>query len=257
MIYIVLPAYNEERDIRALLERIRDVMTDPALDGKVLVVNDGSTDGTVSVVNAFAQTVPLELLQHEKNKGLGQAITTGLRRASELASGSDIIVAMDADNTHDPKLIKQMVQHIQAGKDVVIASRYEKGGEEIGLSWPRHVFSWGASFLLRLFFSIPGAKDYTCGYRAYRGELLHEAFKYYGDRFIEERGFTCMAEILLKLGGLSARVGEVPLVLRYDFKSGQSKMKVFRTVWRYLVLIVKSKSLRSVKPALEQQVVTR
>lgn len=239
MLYIVLPAYNEEKDIGALLKRIQSAMADFDFDYKVLIVNDGSTDGTVSVVNSFAPIIPLELLDHGENKGLGQAILTGLRRASELAKDDDTVIAMDADNTHDPKLMKSMVECIQAGKDVVIASRYEEGGEEIGLSWLRHVFSWGASFLLRIFFPIEGAKDYTCGYRAYRGEMLHRAFDAYGDKLVEESGFTCMAEILVKLRRLSARVGEVPLVLRYDLKSGKSKMKVLRTIWRYGVLIVR------------------
>lgn len=241
MLYIVLPAYNEERDIAALLKRIREAVAGLGLGYKVLVVNDGSTDGTVSVVNSFAQRVPLELLDHGKNKGLGRAILTGLRRAAELAADEDIVVTMDADNTHDPRLIGDMVEQIRVGKDVVIASRYEEGGEEIGLSWLRHVFSWGASFLLRLFLPIEGAKDYTCGYRAYRGEILHRAFNSYGDQLVEESGFTCMAEILIKLRGLSARVGEAPLVLRYDLKSGQSKMKVLRTIWRYLVLIFRGR----------------
>ncbi len=243
MLYIVLPAYNEERDIGVLLKRVQEAMAGLELDYKVLAVNDGSTDGTVSVVNSFAQTVPLELLDHGENKGLGQAITTGLRRASELAIDDDIVVTMDADNTHDPKLIEDMVERIRAAKDVVIASRYEEGGEEIGLSWLRHVFSWGASFLLRLFFPITGVKDYTCGYRAYRGAVLHQALDVYQDRFIEESGFTCMAEILIKLRRLSVQFDEVPLVLRYDFKSGRSKMRIARTISRYLALIARNSLL--------------
>ena len=130
-----------------------------------------------------------------------------------------------------------MVTLIQAGKDVVIASRYADGGKEVGLSHARHIFSGGASFLLRLFFPIPGARDYTCGYRAYRVELLQRAFRVYGPELIEERGFTCMAELLIKLGKLGARLGEVPLILRYDLKSGPSKMKVMATIARYGVLI--------------------
>jgi dolichol-phosphate mannosyltransferase len=243
MLYIVLPAYNEERDIGALLKRIPEAMASLEFDYKVLVVNDGSTDGTVSVVSSFAHKVPLELLDHGKNKGLGQAILTGLRRASALVADDDIIVTMDADNTHDPKLIEDMVERIRAGKDVVIASRYKEGGEEIGVSWLRHVFSWGASFLLRLFFPIKGVKDYTCGYRAYRGAVLHQAWDVYHDRFIEESGFTCMAEILIKLCRLPVQFDEVPLILRYDSKSGRSKMKILLTTSRYLALIARNSLL--------------
>jgi dolichol-phosphate mannosyltransferase len=239
MLYIVLPAYNEERDLGALLGRIREEMTRSRRQYAVLVVDDGSTDGTAAVAKRFARYLPLELLVHERNQGLGTAITTGLRRAAGLAMDGDVVVTMDADNTHDPRLIAPMLEQIRKDRDVVIASRYETGGEEVGLSRLRHVLSRGASVLLGLSFPVDGARDYTCGYRAYRSEILRLAFDFYGDRFIEESGFTCMAEILIKLRRLTARVGEVPLVLRYDLKSGQSKMKVLRTIWRYLILIVR------------------
>jgi len=97
-----------------------------------------------------------------------------------------------------------------------------------------------ASLLFRALFPIPGVRDYTCGYRAYRGAILQRAFATYRDQFIEESGFTCMAEILIKLRRLSVRAGEVPLILRYDLKSGTTKMKVTRTITRYWVLIAKN-----------------
>lgn len=238
MLFIVLPAYNEAQGIGPLLGKIQQTMA--VFPYKVLVVNDGSTDGTATVVSSYSESIPLELLEHGVNKGLGQAITTGLRRAIELASADDIVVTMDADNTHDPALIGEMVEGIRQGLDLVIALRYAPGGGEIGLSWMRHVFSRGASFLLRLFFPIPGVRDYTCGYRAYRAATLKRAFATYQGRFIEESGFTCMAEIFIKLRRLSVRAGEVPLVLRYDLKSGITKMKVTRTIGRYGVLIAKN-----------------
>lgn len=238
MFYILLPAYNEERDIRQLLQRIQDAMRSFNYPNyTVFVVNDGSTDDTLRAVLECQQCMPIELLDHGVNKGLGQAMLTGLVRAREAMADDDILITMDADNTHDPCLIHQMVTRISAGADLVIASRYEQGGEEVGLSKARSLLSRGASHLLKIFFPIPGAKDFTCGYRAYRGSLVKRAFQVYGGHLVEERGFTCMAEILIKMGALRARVAEVPLVLRYDLKSGQSKMKVVRTILRYFVLI--------------------
>jgi dolichol-phosphate mannosyltransferase len=159
---------------------------------------------------------------------------------------------MDADNTHSPALIPVMLENIKNGKDVVIASRYEEGGEEIGLSYSRRLFSAGASFLLKLFFAIPGVKDYTCGYRAYSGRVIKKAFDVYGGSFIEESGFTCMAEVIIKLNLLGCEISEVPLVLRYDLKKGRSKMKVLKTIRRYFILILSSKHYRELimsKPA--------
>lgn len=241
MYYILLPAYNEERDIGPLLQRICDAMEALHFDNyKVLVVNDGSTDGTVRIVNGCQHFMNVDILDHGVNKGLGQAMLTGLRRAAELVEDEDVLVTMDADNTHDPQLIGAMVGKIRAGANLVIASRYEQGGEEVGLSQMRSFLSRGASTLLKIFFPIPGAKDYTCGFRAYRGDELKRAFQVYGDRLVEERGFTCMAEILIKLRSVGVRVAEVPLVLRYDLKSGRSKMKVLRTILRYFVMIARN-----------------
>jgi len=240
MFYILLPAYNEERDIASLLIRIRDAMTGLPVNYQILVVNDGSHDRTLEILRGMQPELPLEVLDHGINKGLGQAMLTGLRRAAGLMKDEDVLITMDADNTHDPCLAGAMREKVAQGADVVIASRYEQGGQEIGLARHRSILSRGASTLLKLFFPIPGAKDFTCGYRAYRGTILRRVYALYGDRLIEEHGFTCMAEILIKMGAAGARVAEVPLVLRYDLKSGPSKMKVSRTILRYFVLIARN-----------------
>ncbi len=245
MVIILLPAYNEERDIRTLILRIHAAMETGGFSYKVFVVNDGSTDSTVSVVTACQQEMPIELINHGVNKGLGQAMLTGLRSVAKQMGDEDVLVTMDADNTHDPNLIPAMVEKVRSGADLVIASRYETGGEEIGLSGVRSFLSRGASGLLGMFFPIVGAKDYTCGYRAYRGSVVKDAFRVYGDKLVEERGFTCMAEILIKMRAMNARVVEVPLVLRYDLKSGRSKMKVLRTILRYFVLIARNLAQQS------------
>ncbi len=238
MLFVVLPAYNEEQAIPPLFDGLRAALS-PPLESTIIVVDDGSLDGTVSAVQANSEGLNVILVQHEVNKGLGMALKTGLTKASAICGQDDIIVTMDADNTHDPMLIPRMVATLRSGYDVVIASRYAAGGEEVGLSYRRRIFSRGASLLLQLFFPISGARDYTCGYRAYHAGLLKRAFDTYGEGFIEERGFTCMAEILIKLARLKARVIEVPLVLRYDLKTGKSKMKAFRTIGRYLVLMAR------------------
>jgi len=121
--------------------------------------------------------------------------------------------------------------------DIVIASRYAPGGDEVGLTALRKVLSRGASFLLTLMTPVPGARDYTCGFRLYRAAMLRRAADAWGSRLVEEAGFTCMAEVLLKLGRGGARVTEYPLILRYDLKEGASKMKMMRTISRYFALI--------------------
>ena len=238
-IWLVLPAYNEERSLPALLERCVAVASNLERSGsalRVVVVDDGSTDGTVAAAQSFATRLPVEVVPHGVNRGLGAALRTGLAAGLERAQEGDAIATMDADNTHDPGLLRRMAEKLAAGADVVIASRYEPGGQEIGLSPIRRVLSRGASFLLSIVLPVRGARDYTCGFRLYREATLRRAAAAWGDRLVEEAGFTCMAEVLLKLGRGGARVAEVPLILRYDLKQGASKMKVGRTIARYFAL---------------------
>lgn len=240
MYYVLLPAYNEEHDIAPLIERIQAALEDLHITYHLMVVNDGSSDQTPAILRRLQASLPLEVLTHPQNKGLGQAMLTGLQRAARLVSDEDVVITMDADNTHDPRLVGAMRERIAQGADVVIASRYEPGGQEIGLSLHRSLLSRSASLLLKSAFPMPGVKDYTCGYRAYRGSAIKRVVGVYGSRLVEEHGFTCMAEILIKMRAVGVRVDEVPLVLRYDLKGGPSKMKVFRTILRYFVLIWKN-----------------
>jgi dolichol-phosphate mannosyltransferase len=239
-LWMALPAYNEERSLPALLERCIPVAEALTAEGKafrVIVVDDGSQDRTIEVALAFAPRLGIEVVPHVVNQGLGAALRTCLTSALERASDEDAIATMDADNTHDPALLPAMWRFLDEQKgDVVIASRYVKGGDEVGLTPLRKVLSRGASTLLTLTVPVRGARDYTCGFRVYRAATLRRAAAQWQDKLIEESGFTCMAEVLLKLGRGGARVLEWPLILRYDLKEGASKMKIMRTITRYFAM---------------------
>jgi len=239
-LWAVLPAYNEEKSLPALLERY--VALAGALDRRgaplrMLVVDDGSTDGTIAAARRFEDRLALEVVPHGVNRNLGAALRTGLTEALARASDDDVISTMDADNTHDPSILPGMWDLMaRESADVVIASRYAPGGEEIGLTKLRQFLSRGASLMMTVVARVPGARDYTCGFRLYRASTLRRAHAIWGERLIEEAGFTCMAEVLLKLGRGGAKVTEAPLVLRYDLKEGASKMKVLQTIGRYFVM---------------------
>jgi len=237
MIHIMLPAYNEAAALPALLDSIREVRWADGETYTVLVVDDGSTDATVSACRSRWDSMPLEVSCHITNQGLGKAMMTGLKHCLSRCGPDDIVIAMDADNTHSPALMPAMVRRIRSGSDIVIASRYAPGGREIGLSTKRKILSRGASAMLKVAFGITGARDYTCGYRAYSASILERGFRVFADDLIEQRGFVCMAELLIKLGSLGAKVSETPLVLRYDRKAGASKMNVAGTIGSYLKLI--------------------
>ena len=174
-VWLVLPAFNEERSLPALLERCVPVAGDLARGGhalRVIVVDDGSSDGTIAAAQSFQDRLSVEVVPHGVNRGLGAALRTGLGAGLEHAADGDTIATMDADNTHDPALLGRMIDKLEAGADVVIASRYEPGGAEIGLTPIRRVLSRGASFLLTMVLPVPGARDYTCGFRLYRAAML-------------------------------------------------------------------------------------
>jgi len=238
MVVITLPAYNEEATLRPLLHAIQEAMEENTLPYRVIVVDDGSEDGTAEVAAKLADRLPLELVRHPSNRGLGESLRTGLLAALRKASDRDIIVTMDSDNTHSPGLIVRMVRNIREGNDVVIASRYRPGARIVGVPLYRRLLSRGASLLFRMLFPTPNVRDFTSGYRAYRAGLLRRAFEAYGDDLVGQAGFSCMVDLLLKLRRLDAIMSEVPLVLRYDRKQGISKMLVLQTIRQTLALAI-------------------
>ncbi len=243
---VVLPAYNEQDALEKLIERIVQALSETPWDFDILVVDDGSSDRTVSVVRKLQEFYPIKLVCHEVNKGLGAAITTCLTRGSDGLDCDDIVVAMDADNTHPPQLITRMVPMIREGYDIVIASRFQPGGRVVGLAKHREWLSVGARWMMQSVFPIRGCRDYTCGYRAYRVGMLRDAIVRLDGKLTNEQGFACMADLLLNLNSLGAVIGEVPLMLRYDFKRGASKMKILQTVKRTLRMAIRHRLGRKV-----------
>lgn len=239
---MVLPAYNEEQSLGLLLQRLDQSMHEDDLQYEIVVVDDGSTDGTARIAEEYARHVPVRLERHEVNRGLGTTIRDGLKAAVSIATDDDIIVVMDADNTHTPGLIRNMIRVVREGADVVIASRYRPGSYVRGVPLHRKLLSLAARALFQATFPIRGVRDYTCGYRAYRASVLRDAFRRYGDDFVNQEGFQCMVDILLKLRKLDLIFREVPLILRYDLKQGASKMKVLKTIAGSLSLIAKRRA---------------
>ena len=140
-VYIVLPCYNEALSLEALLPRIQATMQALPFPYEVVVVNDGSVDATLAVAQRWATLLPVRIVNHEVNKGLGEALKSGLLTTGNESQPEDLIVTMDADNTHPPEIIPTLMAKIESGADVVIASRYVAGAEEIGLSARRKILS--------------------------------------------------------------------------------------------------------------------
>ena len=241
MITVVLPAYNEEAALPPLLDSLAALRAERLPDLHVLVVDDGSADATAAVVRGrITPEGALRLVPHPRNMGLSQAIRTGFEAVLEGAQPDDILITMDADNTHPPHLIPGMLAKLAEGYDVVIASRYRPGAKVYGVPPHRQLFSIGMRFLFQMALPIRGVRDYSCGYRAYRAEALQRAYAHYGAGFITEQGFSCMVEILCQLNRLTPmRFAEVPLILHYDRKPGATKMRVTKTITDTLRLLLR------------------
>jgi len=235
-VWIVLPAYNEAAGLPFLLEAVARAGGDAGW--RTIVVDDGSADGTGDIARRFAGRLNLTVLVHPENRGLAAAIRTGLECVCREAAPEDVIITMDADHTHRPEQIPQMVQALDDGADVVIASRYARGARQAGVPPHRTLLSAGVGLMLRLRFGLPGVRDYSCGYRAYRAHLLRAALDRYGAGLVEARGFAVMAELLVKLQAFDPRIVEIPLELRYDRKRGASKLRILSTISDYVMLLV-------------------
>ncbi len=233
-VWAVLPAFNEAAGLPALMAAFGDL----GMSERIIVVDDGSADGTGDVARSLHSRFPVTVLVHERNRGLAAAIRTGLEHVCRQADPEDVIVTMDADNTHRPAQIAGMAHAIHAGADLVIASRYVPGASQAGVPAHRMLLSAGIGWMLRRRFGLPGVRDYSCGYRAYRASLLQRALAAYGDRLIESAGFVVMSELLVKLAPFRPQIVEIPLDLRYDQKAGASKMPTGRTIAGYLQLMV-------------------
>jgi dolichol-phosphate mannosyltransferase len=142
---------------------------------------------------------------------------------------------------------------MSAGADLVIASRYVSGGDDSTAPALRRLLSRGAATVFRTMFPLDGFNDFTSGFRAYRVSLLRRANDHWGERLVEERGFACMVELLLKLRHWSPQIAEVPLVLRYDRKASASKLRIARTIAQYLKLAARDRLVpEPVAPLLER-----
>ena len=176
--------------------------------------------------------------------GAGQAAATGAPTQTGPDDGTLTLVngkihTMDSDNSHDPANIPAMVRLIEEGRaQLVIASRFQKGSVVRGVPLYRQALSVGCFLLMKTVVPFANVRDYSAGFRAYDAALLQRMILAYGrDKLVEESGFVCMLEVLLKLRAIGATAAESPYTLRYDLKAGASKLRILRTLRRYLAVV--------------------
>lgn len=244
-ILFIIPAYNEADNIDRLFSNIEKKMGAMNAPYRIFLVNDGSTDRTEEKALRHAARMPIEVISHPCNKGVGEVFRSGFEAALSQARPQDIIVTKEADNTSCLEILPEMVRKVRDDEaDLVLASCYAKGGGIIGTTPDRVLMSSAANLLLKTFFPIPHVHTYSSFYRAYRADTLRRAWRAHEGRLFYDNGFTCVVEILIHLARLPVRIAEVPMVLRCNFRSGKSKMKKTRTIMGYFSLIRREMRLR-------------
>jgi len=238
-VYLGLPAFNEEGAIAPLFDRIRMTRLDLIQQGlirelTVVFYDDGSTDKTADQVRIQSEGLDVMLLSPANNGGLGVAMRGLLNHFLDNATEQDVLVVMDADDTHDPNQISELLTSMDSnGAHVVIASRYRRGSKIAGVPGYRQFLSLGFGALVRVVLPIKGVRDYSCGYRAYTYSALCVVSDESGFP-LQEAGFASMPEVLVRLRGNGLTFGEIPLKLAYDRRLTVSKMRAWQNSRRLL-----------------------
>ncbi|MBO5145411.1 MAG: polyprenol monophosphomannose synthase [Lachnospiraceae bacterium] len=229
---IVIPTYNERKNILKLIPEINEIFNVNNIDGQILIIDDNSPDGTWDLAKKYEKENYCKLLRRKSKQGLGTAYKQGFMYA--LKNGYDVIFEMDADYSHDPNYIPQMLSKINEGYDMVVGSRLEDGGKRVEYPLHRTVVSNVANEIIKLFLHIP-ERDVTTGYRAFRKEVLEKI----DVKTLESKGFEFQLETLFKANIKGFKITHIPIIFRQRVY-GNSKMSINEVI-RFLKLAVKLK----------------
>jgi dolichol-phosphate mannosyltransferase len=230
-IYVLIPVFNEAQNIETLRDSIIPVLD--KYEAKYVFVDDGSSDNSKGLIREAFYGKNFVVLGDGDNHGPGFSFNIGLNWIIEDSkSDKDAILTMEADNTSDIELLPTMLALNGLGFDLILASIYCQGGGFDNTGLLRKILSFGANFMLRLFFNIK-VLTLSSFYRVYSITLL-KRIKFNYEELISEKGFISMVEILIKSIKQEAKVIEVPMKLMSSKRKGKSKMKLVSTILSYI-----------------------
>jgi dolichol-phosphate mannosyltransferase len=211
--WLVLPTYNEAENIEPIVRAARAQLRE---GDRILVVDDNSPDGTGQIADRLASEIEgVEVLHRPGKQGLGRAYLAGFRRA--LDGGAEFVLEMDSDFSHDPADLPRLIAAAQDA-DLVLGSRYVRGGSVVDWGLVRKLVSRGGSWYARRVLSV-GVRDLTGGFKCFRREVL-EAIDL---DTVDSKGYAFQVEMTYRAARCGFRVAEVPIVFR-DRRDGASKM---------------------------------
>jgi len=243
-VLVIVPTYNEAENIEGIVRQVKAALPDAG----VLVVDDGSPDGTAELAEKVGTGLDdVHVMRRNAKAGLGSAYRAGFRWG--LDAGYDACVEMDADFSHDPAALPSLVAPLEEGYGVVIGSRYIPGGSIPNWSWYRHLLSWGGNRYADVVLGL-GVADSTAGFRVYAADVLRRLDL---DR-IRADGYGFQIEMTYRAKQAGARITEVPISF-VDRMAGDSKMssaivvEAFFLVGWWALLRLGDEFVRRLRPA--------
>ena len=228
---IVLPTYNERENLRHALARIREVAQGDGIQLHTLIVDDSSPDGTGELADQLATELPdVSVLHRGGKEGLGKAYVAGFREA--LGIGAERIFEMDADLSHDASYLPHFLRLIDRGADLVLGSRYVKGGGVENWGLGRKIISRGGCLYAQTILGLP-YHDLTGGFKCFRRRVLETIDL----ENIDTAGYGFQIEMTYRAHKLGFKVAELPIIF-VDRKVGESKMsndivfEAVKNVWK-------------------------
>jgi dolichol-phosphate mannosyltransferase len=226
---IVIPTYNERENISKLISVLDNILKD--LNHEIIIVDDNSPDKTYEIVEELAKKYSnIKLIRRINKKGLASAVVDGFKEAK-----GNVFIVMDADFQHPPKLILKMVKEIENGNDIVVGSRYVKGGKIEDWGLLRRIISLGAIFIAKVLFpKVKNVKDCVSGFFALKRDVIE-------NKELNPLGFKILLEILIK--GNYKTVKEIPFTFKGRIKgnSNLSKKVIIEYIYHVFNLMNESK----------------
>jgi dolichol-phosphate mannosyltransferase len=221
---VIVPTYNEKENIESLVTHLLAL----PMQSHVIVVDDNSPDGTGAIADRLATEHDgrVTVIHRAGKLGLGTAYVVGFKRA--LSEGADLICTMDADFSHNPRYVPDLIDKIGQGYDLAIGSRYVDGGGTSGCTMIRKLLSWAANAFARAALGLH-AHDTTAGFRCYRRQVLETV----GIDEIKAEGYSFLVELLFRAQQQRWKVGESPILFE-NRRQGVSKIsqdEVVKAIW--------------------------
>jgi len=233
MIYICVPSHDEGPTVGLLLWKIRKVFEEFPREYQFLVGDDASTDGTSEILEPYQKVLPLTVVRSEARLGYARTVERLLRLALERTDRPkrDAAILIHADFGHGPEFIPELVRRLESGADLVVTEATLTGGPTRG---ERLVRRW-APLLLRRAIRIPGVRDITSGFAAFRLSVLRQAFRHPSGTILQTEGWAANAELLGRAAAHARQIEAVATVERRDLRPREPRWEPWdraKALWR-------------------------